>query len=81
MTKIEQGTVPQYGHHQLAGEPNQEPRGLNSHENVERCDPLPRESSRASEVTMEQAERCELDAIEGLSLGRLQLQLQTMRRC
>ena len=61
-------------HHQLAGESNQECRGLNSRESEERCDPLPREFSRANEVTMEQVERCELDAIEGPSLGRLQLQ-------
>ena len=44
-----------------------------------RCGPLPRESSRANEVTMEQAERCELDAIEGPSLGRLQLQTMLQR--
>ena len=77
MTKIEQGTVPEYDHNQLAGESNQEPRGLNSHESEERCDPLPCDSSRANEVTMEQVERCELGAIEGPSLGRLQL----YRRC
>ena len=74
MTAIEQGTFPEYDHHQLAGGSNQECRGLNSHESEERCDPLPRESSRANEVAMEQAERCELGAIEGPSLGRLQLQ-------
>ena len=77
MTKIEQGTtVPEYDHHQLAGESNQETRGLNSHGSVARCDLLPRESL-ANEVTMEQFERCELDAIEGPSLGR-RLQTQTM---
>ena len=74
MTAIEQGTFPEYDHHQTAGESNQECRGLNSHESEERCDRLPRESSRANEVTMEQVERRELDAIEGPSLGRLQLQ-------
>ena len=74
MTKIEQGIVPEHDHHQFAGESNQETRGLNSHESVERCDLLPRESSRANEVTMEQAGRCELDAIEGPSLGRVRLQ-------
>ena len=75
MTKIAQGTVPEYDHHQLAGESNQETRGLNSHESVERCDLLPRASSRANEVTMEQFERGELDAIEGPSLGRQQTQM------
>ena len=75
MTKIAQGTVPEYDHHQLAGESNQETRGLNSHESVERCDLLPRASSRADEVTMEQFERGELDAIEGPSLGRQQTQM------
>ena len=74
MTKIAQGTVPEYDHHQLAGGSNQETRGLNSHGSVERCDLLPRESL-ANEVTMEQFERCELDAIEGPSLGRLQTQM------
>ena len=53
--------------------------GLNSRESEERCDRLPRESSRANEVTMEQVERCELDAIEGPSLGRLQLQTMLQR--
>ena len=65
VTAIEQGTIPEYDHHQLAGESNQECRGLNSRESEERCDPLPRESSRANEVTMEQVERRELGAIEG----------------
>ena len=65
MTAIEQETFPEYDHHQLAGELNQECRGLNSRESEERCDPLPRESSRANEVTMEQVERRELGAIEG----------------
>ena len=75
MTTIERETFPEYDHHQLAGgEPNQVCYGLNSRESEERCDPLPRESSRANEVTMEQVERCELGAIEGPSLGRLQLQ-------
>ena len=79
VTAIEQGTIPEYDHHQLAGESNQECRGLNSRESEERCDPLPRESSRANEVTMEQVERCELDAIEGPSLGRLQSQTMLQR--
>ena len=79
MTKIEQGTVPEYDHHQLAGESNQETRGLNSHGSVECCDLLPREPSRANEVTMGQFERCELDAIEGPSLGRLQTQTMLQR--
>ena len=70
MTAIEQETFLEYDHHQLAGELNQECRGLNSRESEERCDPLPYVTSRASEVTMEQAERCELDAIEGLSYRR-----------
>ena len=48
----------------IAGESNQECHGLNSRESEERCDPLPRESSRANEVAMEQVERCELGAIE-----------------
>ena len=78
MTKIAQGTVPEYDHHQLAGGSNQETRGLNSHGSVERCDLLPRESL-ANEVTMEQFERCELDAIEGPSLGRLQTQMLLQR--
>ena len=73
MTNIEQGTVPEHDHHQLAGEPNQEFSGLNSRES-EQCEPLPCESFRASEAIMEQVERCELGAVEGLSLGRLQLQ-------
>ena len=42
-------------HHQLAGESHQECYGLNSRESEERCVPLPLESSRANEVTMEQA--------------------------
>ena len=67
MTAIEQGTFPEYNHRQLAGESNQECRGLNSHESEERCDPATHESSRANEVTMEQVERCELNAIEGPS--------------
>ena len=79
MTKSEQGTVPEYDHHQLAGESNQETRGLNSHGSAERCDLLPRASSRANEVTMEQFERGELDAIEGPSLGRLQTQTMLQR--
>ena len=79
MTKIEQGTLPEYDHHQLAGESNQETRGLNSRESEERCDPLPSESSRANEVTMEQVERCELGAIEGPSLGRQQIQTLLQR--
>ena len=79
MTKIEQGTLPEYDHHQLAGESNQETRGLKSRESEERCDPLPRESSRANEVTMEQVERCELGAIEGPSLGRQQTQTLLQR--
>ena len=39
VTAIEQGTFPEYNHRQLAGESNQEFRGLNSHESEERCDP------------------------------------------
>ena len=74
MTKIEQGIVPEYGHHQLAGESNQETRGLNSHVDVERCGLLPRASSRANEVTMGHFERGELVAIGGPSLGRQQTQ-------
>ena len=79
MTTSEREIFPEYDHHQLAGESNQECYGLNSRESEERCDPLPRESSRANEVTMEQVERCELDAIEGPSLGRLQLQTMLQR--
>ena len=74
MTAIERETFPEYDHHQLAGESNLECHGLNSRESEERCDPLPREPSCANEVIMEQVERCELDATEGPSLGRLQLQ-------
>ena len=73
-TTIERETFPEYDHHQLAGETNQEFYGLNSRESEGRCDPLPPESSRANEVTMEQAGRCELGAIEGPSLGRVRLQ-------
>ena len=71
MTTIERETFSEYYHHQLAGESNQVCYGLNNRESEERCDPLPLESSRANEVTMEQVERCELDAIKGPSLGRL----------
>ena len=67
MTAIEGETFPEYDHHQLAGESNQEHHGLKSRESKGRLDPLPRESSRVNEVTMEQAERCELGAIEGPS--------------
>ena len=53
LTAIERETFPEYDHHQLAGESNQETRGLNSHGSVERCDLLSREPSRANEVIME----------------------------
>ena len=68
-TAIEQGTFPEYDHHRIAGGSNQECRGLNSHEGEGRCDPLPRASSRANEVTMEQVERCELGAIVVVTAG------------
>ena len=79
ITTTERGIFPEYDHHQLAGEPNQVCYGLDSRESEERCDPLPLESSRANEVTMEQVKRFELDAIEGLSLGRLQLPTMLQR--
>ena len=79
VTAIERGTFLEYDHHQLAGESNQECHGSNSRESEERCDPLPRESSRANEVTMEQVGRSELGAIESPSLGRLQLQTMLQR--
>ena len=80
MTAIERETFPEHDHPQLAGESNQDCHGLKSRESEERCDPLPRESSpRANEVAMEQVGRCELDATEGPSLGRLQLQTMLQR--